>query len=56
MAMTPTGHPAHRNASNVATALQWSRFGIPSQHSGKQECDCAYRSNNDPTHTNLPSV
>jgi hypothetical protein len=54
--VTPTGHPTHRNASYVTTPPQRRGFGIPSQHSCKQECDRAYGPNNDLTHTNLPSV
>ena len=53
MTRTPTGHSAKPLASYVTTTRQGCCFGIPSQHSCKQERDCP---DNYLAHINLPKV
>ena len=52
----PTGHAAHPIAIYVTTASQSRRFGIRSQHSGKQERDRSCDPNTYLAHINLPTV
>jgi hypothetical protein len=50
----PTGHAAHPIAIYVTTAGQSRRFGIRSQHSGKQERDRSCDPNNYLAHYQPP--
>jgi hypothetical protein len=54
--LIPTGHSANPCASSVTTARQGSRFGIRSQHPGKQERDRPGDPNNELAHIHLPTV